>query len=193
MRRVVEFYELNHSLILLIVLIVFGLYVFVIKHRIRNIVRVNGINEEIEDSIGIIDNKIDTHSIVKLKFILTGEVITCDFARNKSKIYKKPFQNIKRIYFNNPLFDALLGKEPGDIIKFKENDKVENEIYVEVLNVNNDFFTDKELEFFKNNDANLSSPMNIDEFGKKIEIGANCDSLELLVELLKNFHFHKFP
>ncbi len=188
MNRVVEFYELNHSLILLIILIVFGLYVFAIKHRIRNIVKVNGINEKNEDRIEIFDNKIDSHSIVKLKFILTGEVVTCDFARNKSNKYKKPSRNIERIYFDNPLVDALFGKEPGDIIKFKENDKVENDIYVEVVNVNNEFFTDEELEFFNNNNEdNLSSAMNIDEFGKKIERGANCDSLEMLVELLKNW------
>ena len=117
MNRIAEFYESNHLLVLLVVLFIFGIYVLSTKNRIRNIVTMKSENEDKEDKIEIFDLKIETYSIVKLKYILTGEVVTCDFAKNKSNKYKKPSRNIKRIYIDNPLAVALFDKETGDIIK----------------------------------------------------------------------------
>ena len=153
MNRIAEFYESNHLTVLLIVVIVFVLYILSIKNR--NIVTMNIENEDIKDKIQIFDRKIETYSIVKLKYILTGEVVTCDFAKNKYNKYKKPSRNIKRIYFDNPLAVALFDKEAGDIIKYKENELDEKDIYVEVLNVNNNFFTDEELEVFTRNNSEI--------------------------------------
>jgi hypothetical protein len=154
------------------------------KNKVRNIVTMDSNNEENQE---IFDIKIETYSIVKLKYILTGEIITCDFAKNKSNIYKKPSRNIRRIYFDNPLVVALFGKEAGDIIKYKENEIDDKDIYVEVININNTFFTDEEIAMYGNNDSNLNENNYINEFGISIKRDINLNTLEMLIELLKNW------
>ena len=174
MNRIAEFYESNHLTVLLIVVIVFVLYILSIKNR--NIVTMNIENEDIKDKTQIFDRKIETYSIVKLKYILTGEVVTCDFAKNKYNKYKKPSRNIKRIYFDNPLAVALFDKETGDIIRYRENEIDEKDIYVEVLNVNNNFFTDEEIESFtKDNSEIMNSLENLNDEEKSTN---NSEAME---------------
>lgn len=174
MNRIAEFYESNHLTVLLIVVIVFVLYILSIKNR--NIVTMNIENEDIKDKIQIFDRKIETYSIVKLKYILTGEVVTCDFAKNKYNKYKKPSRNIKRIYFDNPLAVALFDKETGDIIRYRENEIDEKDIYVEVLSVNNNFFTDEEIESFtKDNSEIMNSLENLNDKEKSTN---NSEAME---------------
>jgi len=164
MNRIVDFYESNHLTVLAIVVIVLGFYILSIKNRIRNIDKMNSKNEDNEDNFEILDRKIESHSIVTLKYILTGKVVTCDFTENKSKKYIIPRPNIKRIYFDNPLAVALFDKETGDIIKYKENEIDEKDIYVEVLKVNNTLFTEEEIEFFtKDNSEKTNGLENLTE------------------------------
>jgi len=164
MNRIVDFYESNHLTVLAIVVIVLGFYILSIKNRIRNIDKMNSKNEDNEDNFEILDRKIESHSIVTLKYILSGKVVTCDFTENKSKKYIIPRPNIKRIYFDNPLAVALFDKETGEIIKYKENEIDEKDIYVEVLKVNNTFFTDEEREFFtKDNPEKTNGLENLNE------------------------------
>jgi hypothetical protein len=49
-----------------------------------------------------------------------------------------------------PLAIALMEKSAGELIKFKLNETDENDIYIEILNVNNNLFTDEEIEEIKN-------------------------------------------
>jgi len=188
MNRVVELYEANHLIFLLLVIFIFGVYILSMKNKIRNIIAMCTQNEDKEDKFDIIDRKITNHSIVKLKFILTGELLTCDFTKDKSKKYIKPRPNIKRFYFDNPLTIALFDKEVGDIIKYKVNEFDEKDIYVEVLNVNNTSFTDEENEFYrkdkseKNND--MEKPNNE---VKSIKRGTICNSKDELIALLNNW------
>ena len=185
MNRIVEFYEANYLLVLLIVLIVFGIYILSLKKRNRNSVTMNSLNEDKEDKKEIFDRKIETWSIVKLKYILTGEVVTCDFAKNTSKKYKKPSQNIKRIYFEMPLAVALFDKQMGDIIKYKDNELNENYIYVEVLDINNSLSTDEERAMYGNNDTKLNEDNELGKAGMSIIKGEICYSIEELINLLK--------
>ncbi len=181
MNRIVDFYESNHLFILIIVIIAFCFYIFSMKNKVRSIVTMDSNNEENQE---IFDIKIETYSIVKLKYILTGEVITCDFARNKSNIYKKPSRNIKRIYFDNPLAVAIFGKEAGDIIKYKENEIDDKDIYVEVINVNNTFFTEEEIAMYGNNDIKLQQDNELEEFRVPIINGTIINSKDNLIKLL---------
>lgn len=187
MNRIADFYESNHLLVLIVLIVFLLLYILSIKNSNRNIVTMNRENEYKEYEEEELDQKIKTYSIVKLKYILTGEVITCDFAKNKSNKYKKPFINIKRIYFDNPLAVALFDKEMGDIIKYKNNEFDENYFYVEILNVNNSLSTDEERAMYENNDIKLNKDYELEEVGIPIINGTICNSKDDLIKLLKNW------
>jgi hypothetical protein len=184
MNGIVEFYQSNHLSVLITVVILFGIYISSIKNRNQNIVTMNSENEDKEE---IVDLKIETWSIVTLKYILTGEVVTCDFAKNKSNKYKKPFRNIKRIYFDNPLAVALFDKETGDIIKYKENELDENYIYVEVLNVNNNLFTDEEFAMYGEKGLTTKEVSELEVNGIPINIGTKCNSKDELILVFKSW------
>lgn len=187
MNRIAEFYESNHLLVFIVLIVLLLLYILSIKNSNRNIVTMNRENEYKEYKEEELDHKIETYSIVKLKYILTGEVITCDFAKNKSNKYKKPYINIKRIYFDNPLAVALFDKEMGDIIKYKNNEFDENYFYVEILNVNNSLSTDEERAMYENNDIKLNKDYELEKVGIPIINGTICNSKVDLIKLLKNW------
>ncbi len=148
MNRIAEFYESNHLLILIVLIIVFGIYIKYTKHRNRYIV--SSENKTVEEE-EIEDNKITTWSTIELKYILTSEVVNFRISENQSNKYKNKLE-IRRLHYKNPLAVSLLEKTTGDIIKYKINELDENYIYVEVLNVNNNLFTDEEIAMYGNND-----------------------------------------
>jgi|GEM_PF-3445914 len=148
MNRIIEFYESNHLLVLIGVIILFGIYMKLSKKEKNEI---TSSESKTEDEEEIIDNKITSVSVVKLKYILTGEVVTLRISESQSNKAQKKSE-IQRIYFRLPLADSLLGKETGAIIKYKINPLDEKDIYVEVLEVNNSLFSEEELDFFKAGD-----------------------------------------
>ncbi len=144
MNRIVDFYESNHLLILMILIVVFALYIKSIKKNNHFSKTENIIEDENDD----FDKLIKTGSEVKLNYILTGEIITLVISQNQSKKYKNKSE-IRRLYFKSTLAEALNDKKAGDIIKFKVDELKEEYTYVEILDVNNEIFTKEEIESFK--------------------------------------------
>lgn len=144
MNRIVNIYESNHLLILVILVVVLGVYIKSIKKnnyfsKIENV---------IEDDSDDFDKLIKTGSEVKLKYILSGEIITLKISENQSKKYKNKSET-RRLYFQLPLAEALTDRKAGDIIKFKVDELKEEYTYIEILDVNNEIFTKEEIESFK--------------------------------------------
>lgn len=158
MNRIVDFYESNHLLILMILIVVFALYIKSIKKNNPFSKTENIIEDENDD----FDKLIKTGSEVKLNYILTGEIITLVISQNQSKKYKNKSE-IRRLYFKSTLAEALNDKKAGDIIKFKVDELKEEYTYVEILDVNNEIFTKEEIESFKGITVNeeLKSEINI--------------------------------
>lgn len=146
MNKISELYESNHLLILVINIIVFSIYINLLKKRNHNIKFSENENSRLEEEF---IEKIITGSIVQLKYILTGEVVTLQVSENQSMKYKNK-SDIRRLHYKMPLAIALMEKSVGELIKFKLNETDENDIYVEILNVNNNLFTDEEIEEIKN-------------------------------------------
>lgn len=145
MNRISELYESNHFLILVITTIAFSIYIKLLKKRNQNIEFSENENSRLEE---VFIEKISTGSIVRLKYILTGEVVTLQISENQSLKYKNKSE-IRRLHYKMPLAIALMEKSAGELIKFKLNETDENYIYVEILNVNNNLFTDEEIEEIK--------------------------------------------
>lgn len=144
MNRIVDIYESNHLLILVILVILLGVYIKSIKKnnyfsKIENV---------IEDDSDDFDKLINTDSEVKLKYILSGEIITLKISENQSNKYKNKSET-RRLYFQLPLAEALTDRKAGDIIKFKVDELKEEYTYIEILDVNNEIFTKEEIESFK--------------------------------------------
>jgi ASC-1-like (ASCH) protein len=158
MKRIVDFYESNHFIILIILIVAFVLYIKSIKKNNRFSKTENIIEDENDD----FDKLIKTGSEVKLNYILTGEIITLVISQNQSKKYKNKSE-IRRLYFKSTLAEALNDKKAGDIIKFKVDELKEEYTYVEILDVNNEIFTKEEIESFKGITVNeeLKSEINI--------------------------------
>jgi hypothetical protein len=170
MNRIVEFYEANHLLVLIVLIVVFGIYIQYTKHKNRYIVSSeNEINEDEE----VDDNKISIGSIIKLKYILTGEVVTLQISENQSNKNKT---EIRRLHYKMPLAVSLLGKETDDIVKFKISELDNNEVFVEVLNVNNTLFTEEEIAFFKK--ENLEKIIDSEKINKKEQPSKQIEIME---------------
>ncbi len=155
MNRISELYESNHFLILVITIIAFSIYIKLLKKRNQNIEFSENENSWLEEEY---TETINTGSIVQLKYILTGKVVTLQVSENQSLKYKNKSE-IRRLHYKMPLAIALMEKSAGELIKFKLNETDENYIYVEILNVNNNLFTDEEIEEImktKTNQPNLS-------------------------------------
>lgn len=148
MNRIAEFYESNHLLIFIVLIISFGIYIKYTQYRNRYIV--SSENKTVEEE-EIEDKKITTWSTIELKYILTSEVVNFRISENQSNKYKNKLE-IRRLHYKNPLAVSLLEKTTGDIIKYKIDELDENYIYVEVLNVNNNLFTDEEIAMYENNE-----------------------------------------
>jgi transcription elongation GreA/GreB family factor len=120
---IVEFYQINHLSVLLAVVFFLGIYILKLKTRILVYISKQ---EEYNNK------KIRIGSIVKLKYILTGEVVTLQISEYQSGVIENQ-SKIRRINSKMPLAVSLLDKEVGDIVKFKVNISDEKEVYVEVL------------------------------------------------------------
>ena len=123
MNGIGEFYQSNHLSVLITVVILFGIYILKLKTKILDY-----ISKQDEYN----NKKIRIGSIVKLKYILTGEVVTLQISEYQSGVIENQ-SKIRRINSKMPLAVSLLDKEVGDIVKFKVNISDENEVYVEVL------------------------------------------------------------
>ena len=146
MIKISELYESNHLLILIIVIIAFSVYIKLSKKRNQNIEFSENENSWLEEEL---IEKISTGSIVQLKYIVTGEVVTLQVSENQSMKYKNKSE-IRRLHYKMPLAIDLMEKSAGELMKFKLNETDVNYIYVEILNVNNNLFTDEYIEEIKN-------------------------------------------
>jgi hypothetical protein len=178
MNRIAEFYESNHLLVLTIIIFLFGIYILLMNKRNHYTL---SSKSEIEDEEEKVNNKISTGSIFKVKYILTGEVITHQIIENKSSKPKNKSEII-RINFKDPLAVSIFDKEIGDIIKLHEN-----EIYLEVLDVDNSFFSEEEREFFENNDLNINEAGKLSKNSMTIKKGTTFFKKDDLIDLLKGW------
>ena len=118
MNGIGEFYQSNHLSVLITVVILFGIYILKLKTKILDY-----ISKQDEYN----NKKIRIGSIVKLKYILTGEVVTLQISEYQSGVIENQ-SKIRRINSKMPLAVSLLDKEVGDLVKFKVNISDENEV-----------------------------------------------------------------
>lgn len=132
MEKLIEFYEANHLLVLLIVTIGFILYINSIKSK--------------KHHFDALKPKIEIGSKLELKYILTNEIIEIEICEGVNKIRN----NVHFVNHQMPLAVSLLNRTLGDIVKFKRKINDENFIYVEVLRignyVNEEKISDNEIE-----------------------------------------------
>lgn len=146
MNRIVEFYESYHFYVLALVIIVTIIITIgknqQIKELLSKVVELKvklseskvKITEEAIIKIEKNAKSIKVGSLVRLKYILTGETITILISEYQFGDIENQSE-FKRINFKMPLAVSLLNKEVGDIVKFKLKVSDENEVYVEVLKV----------------------------------------------------------
>lgn len=146
MNRIVEFYESYHFYVLALVIIATLIIIIGKNRQIKELLsKVDELKVKLSKSkvriaeeeiirIEKIIKSIKVGSLVKLKYVLTGEIITIVISEYQSGLIENQSE-IKRINSKMPLAVALLNKEVGDIVKFKLNKSDEKEVYLEVLNV----------------------------------------------------------
>jgi len=146
MNRIVEFYESYHFYVMALVIIVTIIITIGKNQQIKELlskvvelkVKLSESKVKIteEEIIKIEKNakSIKVGSLVRLKYILTGETITILISEYQFGDIENQSE-FKRINFKMPLAVSLLNKEVGDIVKFKLKVSDENEVYVEVLKV----------------------------------------------------------
>lgn len=154
MNGIIKFYELNHLLILTIITIVTLLIMIKKNQQIRELLsKVGEMKVKINDFEAIkiekISKTIITGSLVRLKYVLTGEIINILISENENLKFKINSEII-RINVKTPLSIALLDKQEGNTIKFKKSLSDEQEVYVVVLDVNNGFNSDTETVIIEN-------------------------------------------
>jgi hypothetical protein len=173
MIRLVEYYETNHLLVLAIVIFVALIIIIKKNQQIKKLIcRI----EEFETiRIENISKTIKIGSLVRLRYILTGEVITLLISENQSgKINNQ--SEIIRINSKMPLAIGLLNKHEGSTIKFKKNKLDEKEIYVIVLDVNNGFNSETEIVIIENDNLEINEDSEIQE--KKIQPTKQTEAME---------------
>ena len=146
MNRIVEFYESYHFYVLALVIIATLIIIIGKNRQIKELLsKVDELKVKLSKSkvkiaeeeiirIEKIIKSIKVGSLVKLKYVLTGEIITIVISEYQSGVIENQTE-IKRINAKMPLAVSLLNKEVGDIVKFKLNNSDEKEVYLEVLNV----------------------------------------------------------
>lgn len=143
MDKLLELYEANHLLVLLIVTIGFILYINSIKSKKNNLLPFQGKRKHDFDAL---KPKIEIGSKLELKYILTNEIIEIEICEGVNKIRN----NVRFVNHQMPLAVSLLNRTLGDIVKFKRKINDENFIYVEVLRigdyVNEEKISDNEIE-----------------------------------------------
>lgn len=131
MNRVVELYEANHLMVLVIVFVGFIIYINAIKNKFRkSLIVQNKVEDEDEneDEIVVSAPKIYIGSRVIIKYILTDDIVEIEICDTQNRREN----NVVFVNHHMPLATSLLNKEVGDIIKFKKNITDKNYIYVEV-------------------------------------------------------------
>ena len=130
MNRVVELYEANHLMVLVIVFIGFIIYISAIKNKINYQNQVE-VEEENEDEIDAIEPRIYVGSKLRIKYILTDEEVEIHIYEGHNMV----FGEVKHINNQMPLAVSLLGKKVGDIVKFKKTVSDKKYLYVEIIDI----------------------------------------------------------
>lgn len=130
MNRVVELYEANHLMVLVIVFVGFVIYINAMKNKFHKSLFVQNEVED-EDEIGASAPRIYIGSRVIIKYILTDDIVEIEICDTQNRREN----NVVFVNHHMPLATSLLNKEVGDIIKFKKNTTDKNYIYVEVIQI----------------------------------------------------------
>lgn len=159
MNRIGEFYESNHLLILTIIIVVTLIITINKNQKIKKLIsKVGEMKVKITEfeviKIKTISKTITTGSLVRLKYVLTGEIINILISENENLKFNINSEII-RINVKTPLALALLGKQEGNTIKFKKSLSDEQEVYVVILDVNNGFNSDTETAIIENNELEI--------------------------------------
>jgi transcription elongation GreA/GreB family factor len=149
MNRIEVFYESNHLMVFIFFMIVTILIIYNKNTKIKELISQVGeikikISEFESIKIEKISKAIKLGSLVRLKYVLTGEIINILITENESNKFKND-SNIFKINIKTPLAIALIGMEEGNTIKFKKSQLDEIEVYVLILDVNNGFNSNTEL------------------------------------------------
>jgi hypothetical protein len=161
MNRIVDFYESNHLLIFAFFIIVTIVVIYNNNNKIKElIIQVGKMKLKISEFETIkferISKTIKIGSLVRLKYVLTGEIRNIIISENENNKLKNN-SDIIRINYKSPLGIALLNMQESDIIKFKKSQLAEEEIYVVILDVNNGFDTNAEIVIIENNDLEIQN------------------------------------
>ena len=156
MNRIVDFYESNHLSIFAFFIIVAIVVIYNKNNKIKELIsQVGKMKFKISDFETIkferISKTIKIGSLVRLKYVLTGEIRNIIISENENNKLKNN-SDIIRINYKSPLGIALMNMQESDIIKFKKSQLDEEEIYVVILDVNNGFDTNTEIVIIENND-----------------------------------------
>lgn len=156
MNRIVDFYESNHLMIFAFFIIVAIVVIYNKNNKIKELISQVGkmkfkISEFETIKFERISKTIKIGSLVRLKYVLTGEIRNIIISENENNKLKNNSDIIK-INYKSPLGMALMNMQESDIIKFKISQLDEVEIYVVILDVNNGFNTNTEIVIIENND-----------------------------------------
>jgi len=193
MFSIAEFYESNHLLILIFLIVFTILIIYKKNQKIKElIINVAEMNFKIAEFEAIRTNQISKTiklgSLVRLKYVLTGEIINISISENENIKFKNN-TDIIRINFKSPLAIALLGKQEGDKIKFKKNLLDEVEVYVMILDVNNGFNSNTENVIFENND--LETIIDLEYIENNVQPSKNNETKKFNINLnqdMKSIH-----
>jgi hypothetical protein len=139
-------------------------------------------------SIKKISKTIKLGSLIRLKYVLTGEIINILISENENLHFKNN-SDVNRINIKTPLAIALLNRQEGDTIKFKKNLLDDVEVFVLILDVNNGFNSNTENVILENND--LETIIDSEYLKNNIEPSKNNETKKLNINLnqdMKNIH-----
>ena len=176
MNRVVELYEANHLMVLIIVFIGFIIYVSSMKNKFHKSLFVQNeveVVDENEDEIGASAPRIYIGIRVFIKYILTDEIVEIEICDTQNRREN----NVVFVNHHMPLATSLLNKEVGDIIKFKKNTTDKNYIYVEVHQIG-DYGNEEEIHNPVEENNILANSINRD---------TKCNSKNELINILRNW------
>lgn len=193
MNRIAEFYESNHLLIFTFLIVVTILTIYNKNQQIKKLISKAAemkvkITEFEAIRIKQISKTIKLGSLVRLKYVLTGEIINILISENENIKFKNN-SDIIRINIKTPLAIALLDMQEGDTIKFKKNLLDEVEVYVVILDVNNGFNSNTENVILENND--LERIIDSEYLEKNVEPSKNNETKKPNINLnqdMKNIH-----
>jgi hypothetical protein len=174
MNRISEFYESNHFLIFTFLIVVTILTIYNKNEQIKKLIsKVAEMKVKITEFEAIrikqISKTIKLGSLVRLKYVLTGEIINILISENENIKFKNN-TDIIRVNAKLPLAVALLSKHEGSKVKFKKSLTDEQEVYVIVLDVNNGFNSETETAIIENIDLITEEVQNKAQSTKNNEV-----------------------